>query len=158
MDIKLENILIGKDYKLKLCDLGFSHPADERISKRLGTEGYIAPEIENRSYNETFMGIPADVFSLGVVLFIIIFGVPPFCSTNLNDRNYRIFRNNPDNFWRLQPTVKKFVNKNGAVDKNLISLLTSMFQADPSKRPASIEEILSHPYFVEGGEIHEETM
>ena len=132
MDIKLENILIGKDYKLKLCDFGFAQPTSERIIKRLGTEGYIAPEIEAKAYNETYMGVPADIFSLGVMLFIIMFGVPPFCGTGPNDRNYRIFRNNPDNFWRLQPTVKKYVSKHGPVDERLISLLTNIFQSDPN--------------------------
>ena len=45
MDIKLENILIGNDGKLKLCDFGMVQPADADLTKRMGTEMYMAPEV-----------------------------------------------------------------------------------------------------------------
>jgi len=45
MDIKLDNILISNSGNLKLCDFGLSTPASSLISKKLGTEAYMAPEI-----------------------------------------------------------------------------------------------------------------
>ena len=44
-DIKLENVLIGKDGSLKLCDFGMVTPVDEDLQKRCGTEMYMAPEV-----------------------------------------------------------------------------------------------------------------
>ena len=111
LDLKLENILIGKDYKLKLCDFGFAQDVNERITKKYGTESYMAPEIEQRSQGETYMGIPADIFSLGVILFIITFGAPPFSRTLPGDRNFNIFLRNKECFWKMHPSVKKYVAK-----------------------------------------------
>lgn len=48
MDIKLENILMSEDGTLKLCDFGMVQPVDANISKRIGTETYMAPEIERQ--------------------------------------------------------------------------------------------------------------
>lgn len=77
LDIKLENILIGDNFKLKLCDFGFIEDLSNRILKRSGTDGYRAPEVYHYN-NEGFEGDKADIFALGVVLFIMIFGMPPF--------------------------------------------------------------------------------
>ena len=96
----------------------------------------MAPEIEK--YGESYMGLPADIFSLGVLLFIIIFGVPPFTRAQAEDRNYKIFCRKADFFWQMQPTVKKYVAKNGPINPQLVSLLTSMFSADVSARPVNI--------------------
>ena len=48
LDIKLENILIDSEYRLKVCDFGFAQPEATDILVRYGTEGYTAPEILNR--------------------------------------------------------------------------------------------------------------
>lgn len=47
LDIKLENLLIGKDLNIKLCDFGFTDKITARIFKNKGTDGYKAPEIYN---------------------------------------------------------------------------------------------------------------
>ena len=57
LDIKLENILIGNDYKLKLCDFGFAQEVNADIATKYGTESYIAPEIETRQPGETYKGV-----------------------------------------------------------------------------------------------------
>jgi serine/threonine protein kinase len=45
LDLKLENILLTDDYRIKLCDFGFSQSVHNRIFKSVGTDGYKAPEI-----------------------------------------------------------------------------------------------------------------
>jgi len=45
MDIKLENILVSNEGHLKLCDFGFSTFVSNLVTKKLGTEAYMAPEI-----------------------------------------------------------------------------------------------------------------
>jgi len=70
-DIKSENLLVGDNYRLKLCDFGFARfydPSVEKTKKRplsiCGTDEYMAPEvILGLNYGET-----ADVYSFGVVL------------------------------------------------------------------------------------------
>ena len=45
LDIKLENVLIGQDGSLKLCDFGMVTPVGEHLQRRVGTEMYMAPEV-----------------------------------------------------------------------------------------------------------------
>ena len=48
----------------------------------LGTEGYMAPEIANLEEGKSYDGFKADLFSVGVVLFIFSRGRPPFAKAN----------------------------------------------------------------------------
>jgi calcium-dependent protein kinase len=79
-DIKPENILIDSmtaDGKIdiKLIDFGAALfiPPDTKISERSGTPYYIAPEVLSGKYNEK-----CDIWSIGVILFILLSGTPPF--------------------------------------------------------------------------------
>ena len=116
LDIKLENILIGNDFKLKLCDFGFAQEVQADISTKYGTESYIAPEIENRQPGQTYKGVQADILSLGVILFIFKFGAPPFNRASPTDRNFGIFLRKNECFWKMHPSVKKYIAKNGPLD------------------------------------------
>ena len=60
---------------IKLIDFGLSRKlsAEERMSDVNGTPFYIAPEILKGTY-----GIEVDMWSLGVILYILLCGIPPF--------------------------------------------------------------------------------
>lgn len=58
---------------------------DANISGELGTKFYCAPEVLNSDMFRTYKGTPADIFSLGVILFILAFGAPPFNCASMND-------------------------------------------------------------------------
>jgi len=81
-DIKPQNLLLDVDYQLKIADFGLSFMVDEgrdlddvKIKKSLvGTRGYQAPELLR---GERFTKA-SDIFSCGVVLFILLTGYPPF--------------------------------------------------------------------------------
>ncbi len=90
LDLKPENILIDDDLKLKICDFGFSQDVNNRITTNKGSDGYKSPEIYRASF-EGFDGEKADIFALGVILFIMIFGIPPFTIASKDNCLYRHF-------------------------------------------------------------------
>lgn len=57
LDLKLENILIDNDFKLKVCDFGAAQPIDLKLTGKYGTEGYNAPEVEDREGNQSYSGM-----------------------------------------------------------------------------------------------------
>ena len=80
-DIKLDNILISKDMRIKLIDFGFSTFDDQIHYDFCGTPHYISPEIIGKG---GYMGQPADIWALGVLLYKILTGSFPF--KGLNDK------------------------------------------------------------------------
>jgi serine/threonine protein kinase len=81
LDIKPENIFIDKNLDFKLGDFGFAQTKsgednEGNFATRYGSPGYLAPEQFNS--NPNYNGQAADIFSLGVVFFLIVFGTPPF--------------------------------------------------------------------------------
>mmetsp|Transcript_3126 Transcript_3126/g.2844 ORF Transcript_3126/g.2844 Transcript_3126/m.2844 type:complete len:231 (+) Transcript_3126:344-1036(+) len=83
-DIKLENILLSSklnDYEFKLADFGIADYCKENLSLRCGSPGYIAPEILRKEVYDT----KADVFSIGVVLYILFCGKMPFFGTSVDE-------------------------------------------------------------------------
>jgi calcium-dependent protein kinase len=83
-DLKPENILLeaNKDFdQIKIIDFGTSLTFDpeKKLDEKLGTPYYIAPEVLKKSYNEK-----CDIWSCGVILFILLSGSPPFNGSNDN--------------------------------------------------------------------------
>ena len=73
-DVKPENLLFSEDKSaLKLTDFGTSAEFESKNSAKVGTPYYIAPEVLNKNYN-----YKCDIWSCGVILYILLCGVPPF--------------------------------------------------------------------------------
>ena len=126
LDLKLENILVGNDYKLKLCDLGFACKTSKQVKEKRGTESFMAPEILTKDSFSTYEGRQADIFSLGVILFILFFGQPPFHRADVRiDRFYGLCHKKPEAFFRLHPTIKRVKQELelDSIDQGLIDLL-----------------------------------
>ncbi|CAN8012237.1 unnamed protein product, partial [Ixodes pacificus] len=82
-DIKPENLLVGGGGLLKLADFGLAvqlPPGGERLFTVCGTPTYVAPEI----LAETGYGLEVDVWAMGVIMYILLCGFPPFVSQSSN--------------------------------------------------------------------------
>ena len=82
-DIKLENILIGENGDAKLCDFGISSLVDDPkriVHDKSGTPPYMPPE----SFSEEgYSGFMSDIWSLGVLLYVMVCGKMPFSSDKI---------------------------------------------------------------------------
>ncbi|XP_051527363.1 serine/threonine-protein kinase DCLK3-like [Myxocyprinus asiaticus] len=83
-DIKPENLLVQRhdngNLNLKLADFGLAMIITEPVFTVCGTPTYVAPEI----LAETGYGVEVDVWAMGVILFVLLSGFPPFRSPDRN--------------------------------------------------------------------------
>lgn len=120
-DIKPENILITSNFELKLIDFGYSHkfPENSKNNKIYifqGTDTYCSPESIKPSLG--YDPFKHDVFSFGVVAFVLTMGKFPFNNPNFCDMHYRyIIGKDYKKFWsdfekcRISEEFKDFINK-----------------------------------------------
>ncbi|KAI4316988.1 hypothetical protein L6164_024905 [Bauhinia variegata] len=140
-DLKPENfLLVSRDEKspLKATDFGLSVFIEEGKVYRdiVGSAYYVAPEVLNRNY-----GKEIDVWSAGVILYILLSGVPPFWAENEKG----IFEAVRKGDYDLQSSPWPSIS---AAAKDLIR---KMLTYDPKKR-ITAAEALEHPWMKEGGE------
>jgi len=87
LDLKAPNILVDKRMQIKIADFGFATSSNiETLGFYRGTPPYMAPEILEKKYYD---GTKADIFSLGVLLFILVVGRFPFRRANDEDENWK---------------------------------------------------------------------
>ena len=129
-DIKLNNILVDSNFNVKVCDFGICSfmKSGKRIRDTGGTPAYLAPEIitENGEISEK-----SDVWSLGVMLYLLTFGVLPFYSKNISVLYRKIIRG------------KYEIQEKDEASKDLIELIGKMLTVNTEDR-ISIEGILRH--------------
>lgn len=93
-DLKPENLLLDENGDLKVSDFGLSALWDSKRQDGLlhttcGTPAYVAPEVINqRGYD----GAKADIWSCGVILFVLLAGYLPFNEQKLMDLYKKIFK------------------------------------------------------------------
>ena len=138
LDIKLENIMLsGDDYTLKYIDFGFSEQNSYILTTYLGTPNYAAPELHLR---RPYIGNYADIFSLGVTLFITVTGYLPFTLPKPNDPLYKyIFDIDYLSYWK-----KRCIK----VSPTFMELFDNLIAFDPTQRP-SISEIRNSKWMKE---------
>ena len=108
-DLKPENILLDSNFNVKICDFGISTEIDmendESMKGTAGTRGYMAPEIlEKREYDAR-----CEIFSAGVILFIILTARPPFKHASKNDTKYSLIIDGKYGaFWDVHCNASKY--------------------------------------------------
>ncbi|KAF8191371.1 kinase-like domain-containing protein [Pholiota molesta] len=133
-DLKPENILLDYTGHIALCDFGLcklNMSETEKTNTFCGTPEYIAPELlESQGYTKT-----VDWWTLGVLLYEMMTGLPPFYDENVNTMYQRIL-SDPLNFPPDMPSEAR-------------SVMTGLLQRDPSRRLGANggEEIKRHPFF-----------
>ena len=132
-DIKLENILIIKDNIIKLIDFGFAVKCSKNEYQEFycGTLYYMPPEIVNK---QKYIPFYSDIWSLGVLLYAMLFGRFPFKS------------NKEEKLFELINEGKLIFPNNIEVSDEAKILLNKIIVLKPSKR-LSLEEILNDPWF-----------
>lgn len=131
-DIKVDNILRASDGSIRIADFGVSKLIPEGTNKisieMIGTPAYSAPEIFGDAMYDPFA---ADVWSLGVTLYYILFDRLPFIAEKLSDIQRKVSVEDvrfPEN-----------------TDKNAVDLIRKMLKKNPAKR-IKLSDIWDHPW------------
>ncbi|KAJ0388778.1 hypothetical protein ATCC90586_011231 [Pythium insidiosum] len=74
-DVSLENVLLSRGMEAKICDFGLSTSASQWATGAVGKLYYMAPEVVR---GEPYDPVLADVWALGIVLFVMLTGSPLF--------------------------------------------------------------------------------
>ena len=132
-DIKLENILVIKDDIIKIIDFGFAVKGSKDTYQKLfcGTPSYMPPEIVNK---EKYIAQYSDVWSLGVLLYTMLYGRFPFKAKE-DDKLFEL----------INKADVKFP-EDIDVSNNIKNLLKKIFNVDPKSRP-SPDDIINEIIF-----------
>jgi polo-like kinase 1 len=119
---------------VKVGDFGLAAKLEfdgERKRTICGTPNYIAPEILDGKCGHSY---EVDTWSLGVIIYTLLIGKPPFETSDVKT-TYRKIRMNSYQF-----------PSHVTISEDAKDLITSILNSDPKKRP-SIEEVGKHPFF-----------
>ena len=141
-DLKPENLLASEDgaddpnAPIKLADFGlaaFCEPGSKVLKDPCGTPDYVAPEVITKPY--AGYGTEVDIWSMGVIMYILVCGYPPFYGEEQSEILAMVKAGEidfPDEEW-------------GNVSQECKDLITKMCNKDSSKRP-DCEALQSEPW------------
>ncbi|KAL4513142.1 hypothetical protein ABPG72_017827 [Tetrahymena utriculariae] len=143
-DLKLGNLFLGDNMTLKIGDFGLATKMEYEGEKKktvCGTPNYIAPEILEGKDGHSY---EVDMWSLGVIIYTLLIGKPPFETKDVRTTYKRIKMNNYCFPEQIQ------------ISDNAKSIITSILNLNPQKRP-TLDELLEHP-FMQGTALNPENL
>ena len=146
-DLKLENLLLDSGFALKVADFGLSTTVESSYGggvmyTRVGTERYMPPEMLEKN---AYIGVYADLFALGVILFVLVLGImPTHKKAESNDYLFKYIRKKDyDKYWTVISSIFKMDLT--LYSESFFQLVTCMIKYDHKKRP-TIAEIKEHEW------------
>ncbi len=133
-DLKLGNLFLNEKMELKIGDFGLATKLEfdgDRKRTVCGTPNYIAPEILEGKQGHSY---EVDIWSLGVIVYTLLIGKPPFETSDVK-ATYKKIKMNAYSF-----PDSVIISEHA---KNLISKILIL---DPSKR-LKLDDIVAHPFF-----------
>lgn len=135
-DIKSKNVILSENGDVKLGDFGYSAQVSETITLSTANPSWMAPELLlNENYNET-----VDIWSLGILLFEMAEGKPPYIDNNPANVIQRI----------LNDPVPRLKNKLKWT-KDFSNILSMCLRKEPEER-LSANALLLHPFIEDNDE------
>ncbi len=136
-DIKMDNVIVDCNRRIKLIDFGFSIklPKNAKISVFCGTPAYMAPEIVTK---KQYQGEMADIWATGILFFKLVTGLYPFKGNSERELFQKI-------------SSGKFEIPAG-VSSELKGLINRILKVNPSERPTAKEVLylfFGLPIFIE---------
>lgn len=124
-DIKPENLLMDSNFRIKLCDFGWSNWMSKKMVRKsvCGTYEYMPPEV----VNEKPQTLKADLWSLGILLYEMLHGKAPFQANSLDQIKNKI--------------SKQQIYLNSKLRKETKDIVKLLLRKDSAQR-CSAEEIL----------------
>jgi len=133
-DLKIENIMINEKGDIKIIDFGLSNLYSPKtlLKTYCGSLYFAAPELLSA---KPYVGPEVDVWSFGVVLYVLVCGKVPFDDQSVSVLHEKIKKGN--------------VEYPSSLSRECVSLLSRMLVVDPTKR-ASLFEVIQHPWMNKG--------
>jgi len=139
-DLKLGNMFLSEKMEIKLGDFGLATKVDFEGEKKrtiCGTPNYIAPEVLDNRIGHSY---EVDIWSLGVVMYTLLIGKPPFETSDVKT-TYRRIRMNAYTF-----------PENVPISPQARALITQILVTDPARRP-TCDQIMASNFFNQGNAI-----
>ncbi|XP_031273551.1 CBL-interacting serine/threonine-protein kinase 5-like [Pistacia vera] len=136
-DLKPENLLLDENEDLKVSDFGLSALPEQiwndgLLHTRCGTPAYVAPEVLRK---KGYDGAKSDIWSCGVILFVLLAGFLPFQDENVMKMYRKIFKAEFEFPPWISPDARKLISR--------------ILVTDPEKR-ITVSEIMRNPWFQKG--------